>query len=126
MESKMFKTIDNKELIIKGKSKEITLEYEIVSDKFTFEFIFDEETLKRLLAHIKNLGINIFKELKPKEADSLASDYCEYYDRKYDNEACLSLYGNKLRIERPSLENNILYRFNKRRLESFIYDNLKL
>jgi hypothetical protein len=60
--------------------------------------------------------------LTPKEAQSEGADYYEYYDREFDNNGYLSIRDNALEIGRPILESNKLYQFNKKKMESFIYD----
>lgn len=65
----------------------------------------------------------IWKNFTPKEANSFASDYDEYYDSDFDQNGYLSIYNKHLNF--TTLYNtNRLYKFNKRHAQSFLYDLL--
>ena len=83
---------------------------------------FDKEVFEELIKYTESISNKIWNDFTPKEADSISSDYAEYYDRKYDNNGCLSIGENFFRIERPCIEYPYMYKFNKRRMESFMYD----
>lgn len=89
-------------------------------------FYFSKPILKELIEYLKSISKEIWNDFKPKEADSVSSDYGEYYDRKYDNNGYLCiLKENGLKIEKPYEDCPYMYKFNKRRMESFIYDLIK-
>ena len=86
-----------------------------------------------LINYIKSEGSYCWDNINPKEANSLSSDYDEYYDKNLDNNGGLDLINstkddgiNYLRFNAPSLTDNKLYQFNKRKFESFLYDLNKL
>ena len=83
---------------------------------------FNKEVFEELIKYTESISNKIWNDFTPKEADSISSDYAEYYDRKYDNNGCLSIIENFFRIERPCIECPYMYKFNKRRMESFMYD----
>lgn len=94
-------------------------------------YYFDNKTFKELFSYLNEIALESWKSITPREADSLGSDYYEYYDRDYDSNGYLEISSNKISIEgvnhfaddEPYLR---LYKFNKRKFESFIYDFEKL
>jgi len=56
--------------------------------------------------------------IRPKKAFSLGADY----DRELDNNGYLWITKNKVSIKRPSIDNVRLYQYNKRKMESFLFD----
>ncbi|KEI94965.1 hypothetical protein [Clostridium botulinum] len=120
---KNFKTIDGLELIVMHRTSAIILELkEVPKNKYTFFLNFEPNIFKELLNYIETISNESWSNVTPKECNSFGSDYEEYYDRKLDNNGFISIYPNSIRVQRPSLESNKLYQFNKRKLESFIYD----
>ena len=125
MENK-FITIDGLELLVVMKGKNII--FELNNDKndgkYRFKFIFDKNEFLRLHEFLASNANRIWKDFTPKEAYSIASDYDEYYDRELDNNGYLSIVKNQpsLLIEKPTIDNNRLYRFTKLKMETFIYD----
>ena len=115
-------------LIIKHNKTNIVLETDNknIRNDYVLKLHFDDDILKELRSYLETIAKQIWCDFTPKEADSLSSDYAEYYDRKSDNNAYLNLYkhGN-LRIEKPSKDTLYMYKFNKKRMESFIYDLAK-
>lgn len=98
---------------------------EIPSRKEAFEFRRSE--YDRLVNHLETEANRIWKNLKPRVADSFESDYDEYYDREYDNEGGLRFIDHEnpiihLVLHPPYGSINRLYQFNKRRMESFLFD----
>ncbi|AEZ50460.1 hypothetical protein F400_gp013 [Bacillus phage BCD7] len=89
---------------------------------FTFKFKFDPIEFMELLVYLEEVANKAWSNLEPRVADSDSSDYYSYYDRPLDSEGYLSIGDNTLTIERPALTSNRLYKFNKRRMESFIHD----
>lgn len=74
-----------------------------------------------LFKFLKEQAVKVWKTFTPKEADSFGSDYWEFYDRNTDNNGYLEI-RNELKFQSPNDETTLLYQFNKRRMESFIYD----
>lgn len=92
------------------------------------KYIFSEDEFKEFVAYMEQIANEAWKNFIPKEADSLGADYAEYYDRDFDNEGSLwvgkyyiNLHGpaNQPKTDNPMVR---LYKFNKRKFESFIYD----
>lgn len=88
-----------------------------------FEFSKDEfDEIKRSIIDGAN---NIWKNLNPKIADSWGSDYDEWYDKEVGNEANLVLIPKAciINVNPPfGRKGTRLYRFNKRTMESFVFD----
>lgn len=74
-----------------------------------------------LFKFLKEQAVKVWKTFTPKEADSFGSDYWEFYDKNTDNNGYLEI-RNELKFQSPNDETTLLYQFNKRRMESFIYD----
>ena len=102
-------------VIFKTDSKNVKRDYYL-------NVYFDKEVFEELIKYTESISNKIWNDFTPKEADSISSDCAEYYDRKYDNNGCLSIGENFFRIERPCIECPYMYKFNKRRMESFMYD----
>ncbi|PAD46690.1 hypothetical protein [Shouchella clausii] len=75
---------------------------------------------------IKEAAEHAWGNLKPKEASSLGADYYEYYDKELDNNGYLSIKGKEIHFERPQKDHRRVYKFNKRKMESFLFDLEKL
>ena len=115
-------------LIVKHNKTNIILETDSKNIRNNYVLIlhFEDDILKELRSYLEIIARQIWCDFIPKEVDSLRSDYSEYYDRKSDNNAYLNLYINgALRIEKPSKDTSYMYKFNKKRMESFIYDLAK-
>ena len=125
---KVFKSENGLELIVKNRKSAII--FEIGEDSlvereedYLFSFRFTSKDFENLFRYLKEVSNKSWKNIEPKEANSLGADYCEYYDRKLDNNGYLDIIKkNTLRVKRPSSNNNKLYQFNKRKMESFLYD----
>ena len=115
-----FQAEDGKVLTIRFNRSNVELHSEHEGE---FEFSKDEfDEIKRSIIDGAN---NIWKNLNPRIADSFSSDYDEWYDKEAGNEASLVLKPKKNTIEIiPPMWNRStrLYRFNKRTIESFIFD----
>lgn len=126
MDIRVFKTIDSDifDLIIKSNKSNIIFEIDKNTESKDYKFLFNftKETFCEFLQYIENISSKIWNDFTPKEPTSMSTDYNEYYDRQLDNNGYLSIRGNSLFIERPSLDSSRLYKFNKGRMESFIYD----
>ena len=124
MNTRTFKTITGLELVIKSRKSAVIFEIDKSETNGSYDFLlkFTLEGFKELLKYIEDISNKCWSNLNPKEADSFGSDYYEYYDRELDNNGYLSFRDNALFIERPSLDSRRLYQFNKKKMESFIYD----
>lgn len=87
---------------------------------FTYEFT--KEQFRNFAAYIEKIANESWTNVVPKEANSLGSDYDEYYDRKYDDNGTLSITKNGISITAPYWSVDTLYQFNKPKIQSFIYD----
>lgn len=118
MKTKAFKNDDGHELIVavNGSNIEVHTNNKQVID---YEFHVDD---MRLLDYLMAQASHIWKDFEPKLADSLRSDYFEFYDRKTDNNGYLRVSRNRIYFESPSEETTLLYRFTKLKLEGFMYD----
>jgi len=128
MNTKTFISENGLDLVIKSKKSAIIFEIGGVNtEKYKFIFTFKPHVFKYLFEYIEFEARECWSGLELKEADSLSSDYNEYYDKEFDNEGYLNIKNNSLEIERPILENNRLYKFDKKKVQSFLYDfNKKL
>ena len=91
------------------------------------KYNFSPDILKELFEYLKATAIESWKEVTPKVADSLGADYNEYYDRELDNNGYLKIGNGMISLEGPVQKKTDdpavrLYKFNKRKFESFIYD----
>lgn len=71
-------------IIFKTDSKNIKRDYYLT-------IYFNKEVFEELIKYIESISNEIWKDFTPKEANSISSDYEEYYDRKYDNNGYLSI-----------------------------------
>lgn len=128
MKTTTFKTINGLELIIKNRKSAVIFEINKtqVNKNYKFDFQFSKEVLSDLLEYIETIAVKSWGSLEPKESDSMGTDYYEYFDKELDNNGYLSIRNNSLFIERPSLESEKLYQFNKKKMESFIFDLRKI
>lgn len=94
-----------------------------IKNVYSLDLYFSSNTFKEIINYLNNISHDIWKDFTPKIAKSMSCDYTEYYDKKYDSDGYLTVYeGGILLIERPCKECTYMYKFNKRRMESFIYD----
>ena len=131
MKVKAFETIDNRILIVKNKKSAVLfeLEHESQMSMYKFRFTFDSKTFKELVSYLETSSIETWGKMNLRDATSDASDYFEYYDKEFDNNGYLRISratDNCLAFERPILESLHLYKFNKRKMETFLYDLKKL
>lgn len=119
-----FESVNGLDLIVKNRKSAVILELEESSQSGKYDFIFEftENQFKELVAHLEFVSNESWANFTPKEVNSMGSDYYEYYDKKLDCNGYLSFKGYDLVIERPSVESHRLYQFNKRKMESLIYD----
>ncbi|MBU5250532.1 hypothetical protein KQI46_00975 [Lysinibacillus capsici] len=92
------------------------------------KYIFTQDEFKGFVAYMEQIANEAWKNFTPKDADSMGSDYWEYYDRDFDNNGYLSVGKYYINLDgpanQPKTSNPIvrLYKFNKRKYESFVYD----
>lgn len=122
--TRVFKSTNGLLLIIKSRKSAVILEMskDQLNDKHDVVFDFAPGDFVELLNYFEHISNECWTNLIPKEANSLGSDYYEYYDRELDNNGYLSIRENGLAIDRPFLDSPKLYQFNKKKMESFIYD----
>lgn len=95
------------------------------------KYIFSKDEFKEFLVYMEQIANEAWKNFTPKEADSLGADYADYYDKEFDNEGSLSVGKYFVDVDgpfnQPKTSNPIvrLYKFNKRKFESFVYDLCK-
>jgi len=124
MITKEFIDSNNANLIIEHNKTNITFK----TDNKNIEMVyylnlhFSKDTFEQIIKYLESISKDIWKDFNPKEANSFSSDYEEYYDRKYDNNGYLKILENGFKIERPYVDCPYMYKFNKRRMESFLYD----
>lgn len=104
-----------KNIIFKTDDKNIERDYYL-------NLYFNKVTFKEIINYLESTSMDMWEDFEPKIANSITSDYEEYYDRKYDNNGYLHIKDTSFKIERPYLDCPYMYKFNKRRMESFIYD----
>jgi hypothetical protein len=124
VKTRTFETTTGHTLKIKSRRSAVIFEIEKghSNKHYQFWFDFNPNDFIELIRYIEEISNDSWVNLSPKETDSLGSDYYEYYDKELDNNGYLSIKQNGLLIERPSLESEKLYQFNKKKMESFIYD----
>ncbi|NFE18587.1 hypothetical protein FC751_05520 [Clostridium botulinum] len=128
MSKKSFKTINGLELVVLNRRSAVIFEIgeSHKEDKYDFLLRFSSEVFKDLLKYLETISNKSWTNIIPKECDNFGADYSEYYDRQFDNNGYMSISKNVLLVERPCLESNKLYQFNKRKIESFIHDFRKV
>lgn len=79
-----------------------------------------------LIEYLSDLAKDVWENFQPKECTSWSSDYYEYHDKEYDSDGILSIShdGKYLDFQLPAnhLGYNRMYKFNKVKMQSFIYD----
>lgn len=93
------------------------------------KYKFSSETLEEFISYMQEVGSSSWSSINPRVADSEGSDYYEYYDRETDNNGYLGFKNNTLSVDGPMQKKTNkpvirLYKFNKRKFESFLYDLL--
>ena len=128
MSTKIFTDEKGMELIIKNRSSAVIFEVgqHDKGDSYDFIFYFTKEDFFELHDYLSEIAHQSWKDFIPKEAHSMQSDYYEYYDSELDNNGYLRLSYGRVSIERPSDEHNRLYKFNKKKMQSFLFDLNKI
>jgi hypothetical protein len=94
----------------------------VLNSKSQGSFAFDAKTFTEFKGFFLESAQKIWPSFNPKEATSIASDYDSYYDNEFDNEGYLSLSFDGIFAEGPDVKSNRLFKFNKRKAESFVFD----
>lgn len=87
-----------------------------------FIYAFSDVDLEHLITHLETAANEAWNNFAPKEADSIGSDYDEYYDRRYDNNGYLQIRSHGIDVSAPYGSTDTLYQFNKAKAQSFLYD----
>jgi len=95
------------------------------------KYTFSPAEFKEFVVYLEQIANEAWKDFKPREADSWGAEYREYYDREFGTEGDLQIGKYFVDIEgpyQPKTNDSIirLYKFNKRKFESFIYELHKL
>lgn len=116
-----FKTETGKVFTVESDRKNIYFLSQENEEKI--KMYFESEMQEEIKKYLLEISKGIWKDFEPKEANSMSSDYWEYYDKKYDNNGYLSVDSSgAMTIEKPSTLAPYFYKFNKRRMESFMFD----
>lgn len=128
MKTRIFVCSNGIELLVKHRKSAVIFEMNQnqINNKYNVTYNFELKDFVELFTYIEMIANEIWTNFSPKEADSLGSDYFEYYDKEFDNNGYLRIRENTLSIDRPVLDNHKLYQFNKKKMESFIFDFRKL
>ena len=120
LEDDMFKNYEV-EFYAKGKSIIVDLK-DFDGDKIPYTNTID--ITEDFVSRFKALALSVWKDLNPKEVSSYGNDYWEYYDRELDNDGRLSIKNGKMTFELPAYHLGSIrcYKFNKAKVQSFIYD----
>lgn len=119
MEERVFEDEHGRKLIVRVNRSNIQIHTER-KDILDYRFYLDNIDLLKFL---KDQATKVWKSFAPKEADSFGADYWEFYDKATDNNGYLRISNDGVIVfGSPSVETTLLYQFNKRRMESFIYD----
>lgn len=118
MKDKVFKDEHGRQVIVRTNRSNIQI-HSKEKQILDYRFYLDSD---EILRYLKEQATKVWKSFSPREADSFGADYWEFYDRKTDNNGYLDVGEEVLVFESPSKETTLLYQFNKRKMESFIYD----
>ncbi|MDR6779410.1 MULTISPECIES: hypothetical protein [Paenibacillus] len=124
MKTRVFTCSNGTELIVKHRKSAVILEMNQnqINNKYNVTYNFELRDFVELYNYIKMIANEAWTNLSPKEANSLGSDYYEYYDKELDTNGYLRIGKNTIFIDRPALNGLKLYLFNKKKMESFIFD----
>ena len=115
-----FKSLEGN-LEIKKLKSGIEIKCDIQKNGWWYDFIFDEKVFLELASYLEKTAKEVWNDFEPKKATSMYDDFSLYYSRKHDREAYLRLRYCSLSFGKVSEETDVLYEFNKRRMQSFIY-----
>nr|DAJ07611.1 MAG TPA: hypothetical protein [Caudoviricetes sp.] len=118
MKERTFKDEHGRKIIVRTNRSNIQIHTE---EKQILDYRFYLDSVE-ILHYLKEQATKVWKSFRPKEADSFGADYWEFYDKNTDNNGYLEVSKEALVFQSPSDETTLLYQFNKRKMESFIYD----
>lgn len=119
MKDRVFKDEHGREVIMRTNRSNIQIH---TPKRELLDYYFSLES-DEILHYLKDQSTKVWKSFASKEADSFGADYWEFYDKVTDNNGYLRISNDGVIVfESPSVETTLLYQFNKRRMESFIYD----
>ena len=121
-QEKCFQAVDGRMLKVVHRKSALLFELTEDAKGHKFSFHFDAETFRALIQHIDESAAVSWDKLVIKEADSFGNDYWEYYSKELDNNGYLSIKPLVLDTERPVLESLELYKFNKAKMGTFLFD----
>lgn len=118
------------------RSTDLSIEGHVLRDKtlviqpseIELKYTFSQTEFKEFIAYMEQIALEAWSSFKPKIAVSPGSDYWEYYDRDFDNNGYLIVGKYYINLDgpanQPKTDNPVvrLYKFDKRKFESFIYD----
>lgn len=122
MNSRTFTSKEGFNLVVISSDKTFAFFMDGESEEYKFRLNFEPDVFKELYEYIAHHAYQAWTNLTPKYARSEGTDYMEYYDKDLDNNGGLGIRENYMFLDRPSLESKRLYKFNKRKMESFLYD----
>jgi len=122
MNSRTFTSLEGFNLVVISSDKTFAFFMDGESKEHIFRLNFEADVFKELYEYIAHHARQAWSNLTPKYASSEGADYMEYYDKELDNNGGLGIRENYMFLERPSLESKRLYKFNKRKMEAFLYD----
>lgn len=124
MKQKVFTDTKGLELVITHRASAIVFATQPADTgkKDSFAFHFDDHTFKEFRYYLHHIANEAWKNLIVKEANSMGSDYYEYYDRALDNNGYLSISDKTIKLTKPMSDTDKLYQFNKAKIQSFLYD----
>lgn len=87
-------------------------------------FELDQEGLDSFYRQLLKLAVEVWGTIDLKEVTGLGNDYGEYYDRELDNDGSALICQEGIGFDPPAphLESNRLYRFTKRKIETYLFD----
>lgn len=93
MDAKEFVDSNGLNLIIEHNKVNIIFKTDIknIEKKYYLNLYFNKDTFKQIIKYLESISKDIWKDFYPKEANSISSDYEEYYDKKYDNNGYLKI-----------------------------------
>lgn len=118
MKEAVFNDEHGRKLIVRVNRSNIQI-HTVEKQILDYRFYLDSD---EILHYLKEQATKVWKSFRPKEADSFGADYAEFYDKVTDSNGQLAYLNEMLIFESPSKETTLLYQFNKRKMESFIYD----
>lgn len=91
---------------------------------FQFVYEFDDEGIDYLAEMLEEFGYDVWGDLfeVKKRDERKVSDYYEQFETEYQDWSHLEIDGHLVIVTAPMNSEKLMYRFSRRKLESFIYD----